>query len=160
MDVNSPKPELLLSEQGTIHPLRALKLSAFLRFLIAWVLSRKSQRSRRSIPYVWVCIFQGHPARVRPFMTEEAVLMAIVWLRRHIRRLCKIACWWNIATIWKRRGCAAIVPDRFRNERLGCAPRAYVLSVEGVAFARLMLAIWCHAAEILQNIMAKLDVPR
>ena len=141
MDMNSPKPELLLSEQGTIHPLSAeIERISEIFNRMGFVTEESREIDDQFHMFESLNFPKGHPARddYDTFMTEEtdsngdrSIAPAHTSTMQN-RVLMKYR-----DNLEKGEAIAAIVPDRvFRNEDLDARHEHTFYQVEGVYVSR------------------------
>ena len=141
MDMNSPKPELLLSEQGTIHPLSAeIERISEIFNRMGFVTEESREIDDQFHMFESLNFPKGHPARddYDTFMTEETdsngdrLIAPAHTSTMQNRVLMKYR-----DNLEKGEAIAAIVPDRvFRNEDLDARHEHTFYQVEGVYVAR------------------------
>lgn len=141
MDVNSPKPELLSSEQGTIHPLSAeIERISEIFNRMGFVTEESREIDDQFHMFESLNFPKGHPARddYDTFMTEETdsngdrLIAPAHTSTMQNRVLMKYR-----DNLEKGEAIAAIVPDRvFRNEDLDARHEHTFYQVEGVYVAR------------------------
>ena len=141
MDMNSPKPELLLSEQGTIHPLSAeIERIAEIFNRMGFVTEESREIDDQFHMFESLNFPKGHPARddYDTFMTEETdsngdrLIAPAHTSTMQNRVLMKYR-----DNLEKGEAIAAIVPDRvFRNEDLDARHEHTFYQVEGVYVSR------------------------
>ena len=141
MDVNSPKPELLSSEQGTIHPLSAeIERISEIFNRMGFVTEESREIDDQSHMFESLNFPKGHPARddYDTFMTEETdsngdrLIAPAHTSTMQNRVLMKYR-----DNLEKGEAIAAIVPDRvFRNEDLDARHEHTFYQVEGVYVSR------------------------
>ena len=141
MDVNSPKPELLLSEQGTIHPLSAeIERISEIFNRMGFVTEESREIDDQFHMFESLNFPKGHPARddYDTFMTEETdsngdrLIAPAHTSTMQNRVLMKYH-----DNLEKGEAIAAIVPDRvFRNEDLDARHEHTFYQVEGVYVSR------------------------
>ena len=141
MDVNSPKPELLLSEQGTIHPLSAeIERISEIFNRMGFVTEESREIDDQFHMFESLNFPKGHPARddYDTFMTEETdsngdrLIAPAHTSTMQNRVLTKYR-----DNLEKGEAIAAIVPDRvFRNEDLDARHEHTFYQVEGVYVSR------------------------
>ena len=141
MDVNSPKPELLPSEQGTIHPLSAeIERISEIFNRMGFVMEESREIDDQFHMFESLNFPKGHPARddYDTFMTEETdsngdrLIAPAHTSTMQNRVLIKYR-----DNLEKSEAIAAIVPDRvFRNEDLDARHEHTFYQVEGVYVAR------------------------
>ena len=141
MDVNSPKPELLLSEQGTIHPLSAeIERISEIFNRMGFVTEESREIDDQFHMFESLNFPKGHPARddYDTFMTEETdsngdrLIAPAHTSTMQNRVLMKYR-----DNLEKGEAIAAIVPDRvFRNEDLDARHEHTFYQVEGVYVSR------------------------
>ena len=140
MDMNSPKPELLLSEQGTIHPLSAeIERISEIFNRMGFVTEESREIDDQFHMFESLNFPKGHPARddYDTFMTEETdsngdrLIAPAHTSTMQNRVLMKYR-----DNLEKGEAIAAIVPDRvFRNEDLDARHEHTFYQVEGVYVA-------------------------
>ena len=141
MDVNAPQPDLLPSEQGTIHPLSAeIERISDIFNRMGFVTEESREIDDQFHMFESLNFPKGHPARddYDTFMTEEtdangdrliAPAHTSTMQNRVLVKYCD-----NLA---KGEAIAAIVPDRvFRNEDLDARHEHTFYQVEGVYVAK------------------------
>ena len=141
MDVNSPKPELLPSEQGTIHPLSAeIERISEIFNRMGFVTEESREIDDQFHMFESLNFPKGHPARddYDTFMTEETdsngdrLIAPAHTSTMQNRVLMKYR-----DNLEKGEAIAAIVPDRvFRNEDLDARHEHTFYQVEGVYVSR------------------------
>ena len=141
MDMNSPKPELLLSEQGTIHPLSAeIERISEIFNRMGFVTEESREIDDQFHMFESLNFPKGHPARddYDTFMTEETdsngdrLIAPAHTSTMQNRVLMKYR-----DNLEKGDAIAAIVPDRvFRNEDLDARHEHTFYQVEGVYVSR------------------------
>ena len=141
MDVNSPKPELLLSEQGTIHPLSAeIERISEIFNRMGFVTEESREIDDQFHMFESLNFPKGHPARddYDTFMTKETdsngdrLIAPAHTSTMQNRVLMKYR-----DNLEKGEAIAAIVPDRvFRNEDLDARHEHTFYQVEGVYVSR------------------------
>jgi len=141
MDVNSPKPELLPSEQGTIHPLSAeIERISEIFNRMGFVTEESREIDDQFHMFESLNFPKGHPARddYDTFMTEETdsngdrLITPAHTSTMQNRVLMKYR-----DNLEKGEAIAAIVPDRvFRNEDLDARHEHTFYQVEGVYVSR------------------------
>lgn len=141
MDMNSPKPELLLSEQGTIHPLSAeIERISEIFNRMGFVTEESREIDDQFHMFESLNFPKGHPARddYDTFMTEETdsngdrLIAPAHTSTMQNRVLMKYR-----DNLEKGEAIAAIVPDRvFRNEDLDVRHEHTFYQVEGVYVSR------------------------
>ena len=141
MDVNSPKPELLPSEQGTIHPLSAeIERISEIFNRMGFVTEESREIDDQFHMFESLNFPKGHPARddYDTFMTEETdsngdrLIAPAHTSTMQNRVLMKYH-----DNLEKGEAIAAIVPDRvFRNEDLDARHEHTFYQVEGVYVSR------------------------
>ena len=141
MDVNSSKPELLLSEQGTIHPLSAeIERISEIFNRMGFVTEESREIDDQFHMFESLNFPKGHPARddYDTFMTEETdsngdrLIAPAHTSTMQNRVLMKYR-----DNLEKGEAIAAIVPDRvFRNEDLDARHEHTFYQVEGVYVSR------------------------
>ena len=141
MDMNSPKPELLLSEQGTIHPLSAeIERISEIFNRMGFVTEESREIDDQFHMFESLNFPKGHPARddYDTFMTEETdsngdrLIAPAHTSTMQNRVLMKYR-----DNLEKGEAIAAIVPDRvFRNEDLDARHEHTFYQVEGVYVSR------------------------
>lgn len=141
MDMNSPKPELLLSEQGTIHPLSAeIERISEIFNRMGFVTEESREIDDQFHMFESLNFPKGHPARddYDTFMTEETdsngdrLIAPAHTSTMQNRVLTKYR-----DNLEKGEAIAAIVPDRvFRNEDLDARHEHTFYQVEGVYVSR------------------------
>ena len=141
MDVNSPKPELLPSEQGTIHPLSAeIERISEIFNRMGFVTEESREIDDQFHMFESLNFPKGHPARddYDTFMTEETdsngdrLIAPAHTSTMQNRVLTKYR-----DNLKKGEAIAAIVPDRvFRNEDLDARHEHTFYQVEGVYVSR------------------------
>ena len=141
MDMNSPKPELLLSEQGTIHPLSAeIERISEIFNRMGFVTEESREVDDQFHMFESLNFPKGHPARddYDTFMTEETdsngdrLIAPAHTSTMQNRVLMKYR-----DNLEKGEAIAAIVPDRvFRNEDLDARHEHTFYQVEGVYVSR------------------------
>ena len=141
MDMNSPKPELLLSEQGTIHPLSAeIERISEIFNRMGFVAEESREIDDQFHMFESLNFPKGHPARddYDTFMTEETdsngdrLIAPAHTSTMQNRVLMKYR-----DNLEKGEAIAAIVPDRvFRNEDLDARHEHTFYQVEGVYVSR------------------------
>ena len=141
MDMNSPKPELLLSEQGTIHPLSAeIERISEVFNRMGFVTEESREIDDQFHMFESLNFPKGHPARddYDTFMTEETdsngdrLIAPAHTSTMQNRVLMKYR-----DNLEKGEAIAAIVPDRvFRNEDLDARHEHTFYQVEGVYVSR------------------------
>ena len=141
MDVNSPKPELLSSEQGTIHPLSAeIERISEIFNRMGFVTEESREIDDQFHMFESLNFPKGHPARddYDTFMTEETdsngdrLIAPAHTSTMQNRVLMKYR-----DNLEKGEAIAAIVPDRvFRNEDLDARHEHTFYQVEGVYVSR------------------------
>ena len=141
MDVNSPKPELLPSEQGTIHPLSAeIERVSEIFNRMGFVTEESREIDDQFHMFESLNFPKGHPARddYDTFMTEETdsngdrLIAPAHTSTMQNRVLMKYR-----DNLEKGEAIAAIVPDRvFRNEDLDARHEHTFYQVEGVYVSR------------------------
>ena len=141
MDVNSPKPELLSSEQGTIHPLSAeIERISEIFNRMGFVTEESREIDDQFHMFESLNFPKGHPARddYDTFMTEETdsngdrLIAPAHTSTMQNRVLTKYR-----DNLEKGEAIAAIVPDRvFRNEDLDARHEHTFYQVEGVYVSR------------------------
>ena len=141
MDMNSPKPELLLSEQGTIHPLIAeIERISEIFNRMGFVTEESREIDDQFHMFESLNFPKGHPARddYDTFMTEETdsngdrLIAPAHTSTMQNRVLMKYR-----DNLEKGEAIAAIVPDRvFRNEDLDARHEHTFYQVEGVYVSR------------------------
>ena len=141
MDMNSPKPELLLSEQGTIHPLSAeIERISQIFNRMGFVTEESREIDDQFHMFESLNFPKGHPARddYDTFMTEETdsngdrLIAPAHTSTMQNRVLMKYR-----DNLEKGEAIAAIVPDRvFRNEDLDARHEHTFYQVEGVYVSR------------------------
>ena len=141
MDMNSPKPELLLSEQGTIHPLSAeIERISEIFNRMGFVTEESREIDDQFHMFESLNFPKGHPARddYDTFMTEETdsngdrLIAPAHTSTMQNRVLMKYH-----DNLEKGEAIAAIVPDRvFRNEDLDARHEHTFYQVEGVYVSR------------------------
>ncbi len=141
MDVNAPRPELLPSERGTIHPLSAeIERISDIFNRMGFVTEESREIDDQFHMFESLNFPKGHPARddYDTFMTEETDangdrLIAPAHTSTMQNRVLK-KYHGNLA---KGEAIAAIVPDRvFRNEDLDARHEHTFYQVEGVYVAK------------------------
>ena len=141
MDINAPQPELLPSEQGTIHPLSAeIERISDIFNRMGFVTEESREIDDQFHMFESLNFPKGHPARddYDTFMTEETDangdrLIAPAHTSTMQNRVLK-KYHGNLA---KGEAIAAIVPDRvFRNEDLDARHEHTFYQVEGVYVAK------------------------
>ena len=140
-DVNSPKPELLPSEQGTIHPLSAeIERISEIFNRMGFVTEESREIDDQFHMFESLNFPKGHPARddYDTFMTEETdsngdrLIAPAHTSTMQNRVLMKYR-----DNLEKGEAIAAIVPDRvFRNEDLDARHEHTFYQVEGVYVSR------------------------
>ena len=141
MDVNSPNPELLPSEQGTIHPLSAeIERISEIFNRMGFVTEESREIDDQFHMFESLNFPKGHPARddYDTFMTEETdsngdrLIAPAHTSTMQNRVLMKYR-----DNLEKSEAIAAIVPDRvFRNEDLDARHEHTFYQVEGVYVSR------------------------
>ena len=141
MDVNSPKPELLPNEQGTIHPLSAeIERISEIFNRMGFVTEESREIDDQFHMFESLNFPKGHPARddYDTFMTEETdsngdrLIAPAHTSTMQNRVLMKYR-----DNLEKGEAIAAIVPDRvFRNEDLDARHEHTFYQVEGVHVSR------------------------
>ena len=141
MDVNSPKPELLPSERGTIHPLSAeIERISEIFNRMGFVTEESREIDDQFHMFESLNFPKGHPARddYDTFMTEETdsngdrLIAPAHTSTMQNRVLMKYR-----DNLEKGEAIAAIVPDRvFRNEDLDARHEHTFYQVEGVYVSR------------------------
>ena len=141
MDVTSPKPELLPSEQGTIHPLSAeIERISEIFNRMGFVTEESREIDDQFHMFESLNFPKGHPARddYDTFMTEETdsngdrLIAPAHTSTMQNRVLMKYR-----DNLEKGEAIAAIVPDRvFRNEDLDARHEHTFYQVEGVYVSR------------------------
>lgn len=141
MDVNSPKPELLSSEQGTIHPLSTeIERISEIFNRMGFVTEESREIDDQFHMFESLNFPKGHPARddYDTFMTEETdsngdrLIAPAHTSTMQNRVLTKYR-----DNLEKGEAIAAIVPDRvFRNEDLDARHEHTFYQVEGVYVSR------------------------
>ena len=141
MDMNSPKPELLLSEQGTIHPLSAeIERISEIFNRMGFVTEESREIDDQFHMFESLNFPKGHPARddYDTFMTEETdsngdrLIAPAHTSTMQNRVLMKYR-----DNLEKGEAIAAIVPDRvFRNEDLDARHEHTFYQVEGMYVSR------------------------
>ena len=141
MDVNSPNPELLPSEQGTIHPLSAeIERISEIFNRMGFVTEESREIDNQFHMFESLNFPKGHPARddYDTFMTEETdsngdrLIAPAHTSTMQNRVLMKYR-----DNLEKGEAIAAIVPDRvFRNEDLDARHEHTFYQVEGVYVSR------------------------
>lgn len=141
MDANSPKPELLPSEQGTIHPLSAeIERISEIFNRMGFVTEESREIDDQFHMFESLNFPKGHPARddYDTFMTEETdsngdrLIAPAHTSTMQNRVLMKYR-----DNLEKGEAIAAIVPDRvFRNEDLDARHEHTFYQVEGVYVSR------------------------
>ena len=141
MDMNSPKPELLLSEQGTIHPLSAeIERISEIFNRMGFVTEESREIDDQFHMFESLNFPKGHPARddYDTFMTEETdsngdrLIAPAHTSTMQNRVLMKYR-----DNLEKGDAIAAIVPDRvFRNEDLDARHEHTFYQVEGMYVSR------------------------
>ena len=141
MDMNSPKPELLLSEQGTIHPLSTeIERISEIFNRMGFVTEESREIDDQFHMFESLNFPKGHPARddYDTFMTEETdsngdrLIAPAHTSTMQNRVLTKYR-----DNLEKGEAIAAIVPDRvFRNEDLDARHEHTFYQVEGVYVSR------------------------
>ena len=141
MDVNSPKPELLSSEQGTIHPLSTeIERISEIFNRMGFVTEESREIDDQFHMFESLNFPKGHPARddYDTFMTEETdsngdrLIAPAHTSTMQNRVLMKYR-----DNLEKGEAIAAIVPDRvFRNEDLDARHEHTFYQVEGVYVSR------------------------
>ena len=141
MDMNSPKPELLLSEQGTIQPLSAeIERISEIFNRMGFVTEESREIDDQFHMFESLNFPKGHPARddYDTFMTEETdsngdrLIAPAHTSTMQNRVLMKYR-----DNLEKGEAIAAIVPDRvFRNEDLDARHEHTFYQVEGVYVSR------------------------
>ena len=141
MDVNSPNPELLPSEQGTIHPLSAeIERISEIFNRMGFVTEESREIDDQFHMFESLNFPKGHPARddYDTFMTEETdsngdrLIAPAHTSTMQNRVLTKYR-----DNLEKGEAIAAIVPDRvFRNEDLDARHEHTFYQVEGVYVSR------------------------
>lgn len=141
MDMNSPKPELLLSEQGTIHPLSTeIERISEIFNRMGFVTEESREIDDQFHMFESLNFPKGHPARddYDTFMTEETdsngdrLIAPAHTSTMQNRVLMKYR-----DNLEKGEAIAAIVPDRvFRNEDLDTRHEHTFYQVEGVYVSR------------------------
>ena len=141
MDMNSPKPEFLLSEQGTIHPLSAeIERISEIFNRMGFVTEESREIDDQFHMFESLNFPKGHPARddYDTFMTEETdsngdrLIAPAHTSTMQNRVLMKYR-----DNLEKGEAIAAIVPDRvFRNEDLDARHEHTFYQVEGVYVSR------------------------
>lgn len=141
MDMNSPKPELLLSEQGTIHPLSTeIERISEIFNRMGFVTEESREIDDQFHMFESLNFPKGHPARddYDTFMTEETdssgdrLIAPAHTSTMQNRVLTKYR-----DNLKKGEAIAAIVPDRvFRNEDLDARHEHTFYQVEGVYVSR------------------------
>ena len=141
MDANSPKPELLPSEQGTIHPLSAeIERISEIFNRMGFVTEESREIDDQFHMFESLNFPKGHPARddYDTFMTEETdsngdrLIAPAHTSTMQNRVLTKYR-----DNLEKGEAIAAIVPDRvFRNEDLDARHEHTFYQVEGVYVSR------------------------
>ena len=141
MDVNSPKPKLLPSEQGTIHPLSAeIERISEIFNRMGFVTEESREIDDQFHMFESLNFPKGHPARddYDTFMTEETdsngdrLIAPAHTSTMQNRVLMKYR-----DNLEKGEAIAAIVPDRvFRNEDLDARHEHTFYQVEGVYVSR------------------------
>jgi phenylalanine--tRNA ligase, alpha subunit len=141
MDVNSPKPELLPSERGTIHPLSAeIERISEIFNRMGFVTEESREIDDQFHMFESLNFPKGHPARddYDTFMTEETdsngdrLIAPAHTSTMQNRVLMKYR-----DNLEKGEAIAAIVPDRvFRNEDLDARHEHTFYQVEGVYVAK------------------------
>ena len=141
MDVNSPKPELLPSEQGTIHPLSAeIERISEIFNRMGFVTEESREIDDQFHMFESLNFPKGHPARddYDTFMAEETdsngdrLIAPAHTSTMQNRVLTKYR-----DNLEKGEAIAAIVPDRvFRNEDLDARHEHTFYQVEGVYVSR------------------------
>lgn len=141
IDMNSPKPELLLSEQGTIHPLSAeIERISEIFNRMGFVTEESREIDDQFHMFESLNFPKGHPARddYDTFMTEETdsngdrLIAPAHTSTMQNRVLMKYR-----DNLEKGEAIAAIVPDRvFRNEDLDARHEHTFYQVEGVYVSR------------------------
>ena len=141
MDMNSPKPELLLNEQGTIHPLSTeIERISEIFNRMGFVTEESREIDDQFHMFESLNFPKGHPARddYDTFMTEETdssgdrLIAPAHTSTMQNRVLTKYR-----DNLKKGEAIAAIVPDRvFRNEDLDARHEHTFYQVEGVYVSR------------------------
>ena len=141
MDMNSPKPELLLSEQGTIHPLSTeIERISEIFNRMGFVTEESREIDDQFHMFESLNFPKGHPARddYDTFMAEETdsngdrLIAPAHTSTMQNRVLTKYR-----DNLEKGEAIAAIVPDRvFRNEDLDARHEHTFYQVEGVYVSR------------------------
>lgn len=141
MDVNAPIPDLLPSQQGTVHPLmREIERISDIFNRMGYVIEESREIDDQLHMFESLNFPKGHPARddYDTFMTEETDangdrLIAPAHTSTMQNRVLK-----KYATqLAKGEAIAAIVPDRvFRNEDLDARHEHTFYQVEGVYVAK------------------------
>lgn len=141
MDMNSPKPKLLLSEQGTIHPLSTeIERISEIFNRMGFVTEESREIDDQFHMFESLNFPKGHPARddYDTFMTEETdssgdrLIAPAHTSTMQNRVLTKYR-----DNLKKGEAIAAIVPDRvFRNEDLDARHEHTFYQVEGVYVSR------------------------
>ena len=141
MDVNAPQPDLLPSEQGTIHPLSAeIERISDIFNRMGFVTEESREIDDQFHMFESLNFPKGHPARddYDTFMTEETDvngdrLIAPAHTSTMQNRVLKK----YHGNLEKGEAIAAIVPDRvFRNEDLDARHEHTFYQVEGVYVAK------------------------
>ena len=141
MDVNAPQPDLLPSEQGTIHPLSAeIERISDIFNRMGFVTEESREIDDQFHMFKSLNFPKGHPARddYDTFMTEETDvngdrLIAPAHTSTMQNRVLKK----YHGNLEKGEAIAAIVPDRvFRNEDLDARHEHTFYQVEGVYVAK------------------------
>ena len=141
MDVNSPKPELLLSEQGTIHPLSAeIERISEIFNRMGFVTEESREIDDQFHMFESLNFPKGHPARddYDTFMTEETDSNGDRLIApAHTSTMQNSVLMKYRDNLEKGEAIAAIVPDRvFRNEDLDARHEHTFYQVEGVYVSR------------------------
>jgi len=141
MDMNSPKPKLLLSEQGTIHPLSTeIERISEIFNRMGFVTEESREIDDQFHMFESLNFPKGHPARddYDTFMTEETdssgdrLIAPAHTSTMQNRVLTKYR-----DNLKKGEAIASIVPDRvFRNEDLDARHEHTFYQVEGVYVSR------------------------
>lgn len=141
MDVNAPRPDLLPSDQGTIHPLmREIERISDIFNRMGYVTEESRELDDQFHMFESLNFPKGHPARddYDTFMTEETDangdrLIAPAHTSTMQNRVLKK----YADQLEKGEAIAAIVPDRvFRNEDLDARHEHTFYQVEGVYVAK------------------------
>ena len=141
MDANSPKPELLPSEQGTIHPLSAeIERISEIFNRMGFVTEESREIDDQFHMFESLNFPKGHPARddYDTFMTEETDSNGDRLIApAHTSTMQNRVLMEYRDNLEKGEAIAAIVPDRvFRNEDLDARHEHTFYQVEGVYVSR------------------------